>query len=69
VMTLATIDTYITLDGSLSSWWTKIAIGVLMFGFVGLQKLLSISQGIRGFKQRKKPDAESKPVTPVTSPT
>jgi simple sugar transport system permease protein len=33
---------YITFDGRLSSWWTKIAVGVLLFGFVGLQKLMGI---------------------------
>jgi simple sugar transport system permease protein len=35
------IHTYLTLDGSLSPWWIKIIIGVLLFGFIGLQKLLS----------------------------
>jgi galactofuranose transport system permease protein len=34
------ILTYITFDGTLSSWWTKIAIGFLLFVFVGLQRLL-----------------------------
>jgi ribose/xylose/arabinose/galactoside ABC-type transport system permease subunit len=34
------ILTYITFDGTLSSWWTKIAIGFLLFVFVALQKLL-----------------------------
>lgn len=32
---------YITFDGRLSSWWTKIAIGLLLFGFVGLQRIMS----------------------------
>ena len=32
------IQTYITFDGSLSSWWTKIAIGILLFVFILLQK-------------------------------
>jgi len=32
------IQTYITFDGTLSSWWTKILIGVLLFAFVALQK-------------------------------
>lgn len=32
------ILTYITFDGTLSSWWTRIAIGVLLFAFVVLQK-------------------------------
>lgn len=33
------IQTYIDFDGSLSSWWAKIAIGLLLFGFVGFQQL------------------------------
>lgn len=34
------IQTYINFDGTLSSWWTKIIIGILLFGFIGLQRLL-----------------------------
>jgi ribose/xylose/arabinose/galactoside ABC-type transport system permease subunit len=34
------IQTYITFDGSLSSWWTKILIGLLLFAFILLQKAL-----------------------------
>ena len=32
------IQTYIVFDGSLSSWWTKIVIGLLLFGFIALQR-------------------------------
>lgn len=32
------IQTYITFDGTLSSWWTKILIGLLLFAFILLQK-------------------------------
>jgi ribose/xylose/arabinose/galactoside ABC-type transport system permease subunit len=35
------IRTYLTLDGSLTPWWTKIIIGILLFVFIALQKLLS----------------------------
>ena len=38
---MGVIQTYIIFDGSLSSWWTKIVIGLLLFGFIVLQKLLS----------------------------
>jgi simple sugar transport system permease protein len=31
---------YITFDGQISSWWTKISIGALLFAFVGFQKLM-----------------------------
>jgi simple sugar transport system permease protein len=34
------IQTYIVFDGTLSSWWTKIAIGLLLFLFIVLQKSL-----------------------------
>jgi ribose/xylose/arabinose/galactoside ABC-type transport system permease subunit len=34
------IQTYITFDGTLSSWWTKIAIGLLLFGFILMQKAI-----------------------------
>ena len=34
------IQTYITFDGTLSSWWTKIVIGGLLFGFILLQRVL-----------------------------
>ncbi|CAK8739829.1 hypothetical protein SODG_003369 [Sodalis praecaptivus] len=41
VMIQGLIQTYITFDGTLSSWWTKIVIGILLFGFIGLQKGLN----------------------------
>ncbi|MDU4289124.1 galactofuranose ABC transporter, permease protein YjfF [Mixta calida] len=36
------IQTWINFDGTLSSWWTKIAIGVLLFAFIALQRLLTV---------------------------
>jgi ribose/xylose/arabinose/galactoside ABC-type transport system permease subunit len=41
VMIQGVIQTYINFDGTLNSWWTKIVIGVLLFVFILLQKLLS----------------------------
>ncbi len=38
VLIMGLIQTYIIFDGSLSSWWTKIVIGVLLFAFILLQK-------------------------------
>ena len=29
-------------DGTLSSWWTKIAIGILLFIFIALQRGLTV---------------------------
>ncbi|MEP7289527.1 MAG: galactofuranose ABC transporter, permease protein YjfF [Chloroflexota bacterium] len=41
IMIQGVIQTYITFDGSLNSWWTRIIIGFLLFVFIGLQKILS----------------------------
>jgi galactofuranose transport system permease protein len=34
------IQTYITFDGNLSSWWTKIVTGLLLFAFIAFQQIL-----------------------------
>lgn len=45
VLTMGLIQTYIVFDGTLSSWWTKIVIGLLLLVFILLQKgLLRLSQ-------------------------
>lgn len=41
VMIQGVIQTIISFEGTLSSWWTKIVIGVLLFLFILLQKMLS----------------------------
>ncbi len=38
VLIMGLIQTYIVFDGSLSSWWTKIVIGLLLLLFILLQK-------------------------------
>jgi simple sugar transport system permease protein len=43
VLILGIIQTLITFDGSLSSWWTKIVIGTLLLIFCVAQRLLSIA--------------------------
>ena len=40
VLVLGLIQTLIVFDGTLSSWWTRIAIGVLLLAFCLLQRLL-----------------------------
>ncbi|MEO3999299.1 galactofuranose ABC transporter, permease protein YjfF [Mesorhizobium sp. CAU 1732] len=40
VLIMGLIQTYIIFDGTLSSWWTKIAIGLLLLAFIVLQKVL-----------------------------
>jgi simple sugar transport system permease protein len=47
VLILGTIQTIITFEGTLSSWWTKIAIGVLLLTFIVLQKVLQQRVGRR----------------------
>lgn len=42
VMVMGLIQTIITFEGTLSSWWTKIVIGVLLLIFVILQRILSL---------------------------
>jgi len=37
---LGTIQTLITFDGTLSSWWTRIVIGALLCAFCLLQRLI-----------------------------
>ncbi|MCV2369589.1 galactofuranose ABC transporter, permease protein YjfF [Roseateles oligotrophus] len=42
VLTLGLIQTLIAFDGTLSSWWTKIVIGGLLFVFCLVQRLLAL---------------------------
>ncbi|MBS1715847.1 MAG: sugar ABC transporter permease YjfF [Armatimonadetes bacterium] len=46
VLILAVIQTAITFQGTLSSWWTKIVIGVLLMFFLLMQK--AIERGVKG---------------------
>ena len=40
VLVLGLIQTFISFEGTLSSWWTRIVIGVLLLVFVVLQRVL-----------------------------
>ncbi|MES2163596.1 MAG: galactofuranose ABC transporter, permease protein YjfF [Pseudomonadota bacterium] len=42
VLVLGTIQTLIAFDGTLSSWWTKIVIGGLLFVFCLVQRLMAL---------------------------
>ncbi|WP_409525810.1 galactofuranose ABC transporter, permease protein YjfF [Nitrincola sp. MINF-07-Sa-05] len=42
-MIMGVIQILIAFDGSLNSWWTKIMIGLLLFGFIVLQRLITRS--------------------------
>ena len=57
------IQTYISFDGTLSSWWTKIIIGLLLFCFIALQRLLIL---VSEHRKANKPGPFKRqiPVTP-----
>jgi simple sugar transport system permease protein len=40
ILVLGLIQTIINFQGDLSSWWTKIVIGVLLFAFILLQRVI-----------------------------
>jgi simple sugar transport system permease protein len=44
VLTLGMIQSLIIFDGSLSSWWTRIVIGGLLFVFCVLQRVFDASR-------------------------
>ncbi|MEP6826326.1 MAG: sugar ABC transporter permease YjfF, partial [Ramlibacter sp.] len=41
VLMLGIIQTLIAFDGTLSSWWTRIVVGLLLLAFCLLQRLLT----------------------------
>lgn len=47
VMIQGIIQTFISFEGTLSSWWTKIAIGLLLFLFILFQRMLSARRSSR----------------------
>jgi galactofuranose transport system permease protein len=44
VCVLGIIQTLITFQGDLSSWWTRIFIGVLLFAFIMLQRVIRLGR-------------------------
>ena len=42
ILIMGLIQTYIVFDGTLSSWWTKIVIGLLLFAFIVLQRIVTM---------------------------
>jgi simple sugar transport system permease protein len=48
VLIFGIIQTAIIFDGRLSSWWTRIAIGILLLVFILLQRLLQRTIGHAG---------------------
>jgi len=46
VLVLGLIKTLITFQGTLSSWWTKIVVGLLLLAFILLQRLVFHRQAV-----------------------
>lgn len=46
VLVLGLIQTIITFEGTLSSWWTRIVIGALLLAFVIVQRLLLVRRRV-----------------------
>jgi ribose/xylose/arabinose/galactoside ABC-type transport system permease subunit len=46
VLIQGVIQTIISFEGTLSTWWTKIVIGLLLFLFIVLQRLLSTRRSV-----------------------
>ncbi len=44
VLVLGLIQTFISFDGTLSSWWTRISIGALVLVFVVVQRVVTRRQ-------------------------
>jgi simple sugar transport system permease protein len=62
VLILAIIQTSIAFEGSLSSGWTRVAIGLLLFTFIALQRLLvKVSSGGAGWLTRRRRGREVRP--------
>ncbi|MGY5449785.1 galactofuranose ABC transporter, permease protein YjfF [Agarivorans sp. MS3-6] len=62
VLIQGVIQTIISFDGTLNSWWTKIFIGLLLFVFIAMQRLLSSARMLRfleKLKHRKLSDAHN----------
>jgi len=55
VFIYGTIQVLIVFQGTLNSWWTRIAIGFLVFVFCVLQRLFDSSRGGRAKKAAARP--------------
>ncbi|WP_304226060.1 galactofuranose ABC transporter, permease protein YjfF [Gracilinema caldarium] len=53
VLILGTIQTIINFQGTLSSWWTRIVVGILIFAFILMQSLLNRPMKAGGKKENK----------------
>jgi simple sugar transport system permease protein len=70
---LGTIQTLITFDGTLSSWWTRIVIGALLCAFCLLQRMIERHAARRksngtGMQQRASSRERRRPAEPESGP-
>ncbi|MFK9090121.1 galactofuranose ABC transporter, permease protein YjfF [Bacillus salipaludis] len=67
VLSMGIIQTIIMFQGTLSSWWTKIAVGFLLFLFILLQRLIVMKRGrrkvIRLEKKASRIQVNSQPIS------
>ena len=65
VLVYGVIQTLIQFNGSLSSWWTNIAVGMLTLMFIGVQSLLAArkTRRITAARRSDQAQAEAKPVS------
>jgi simple sugar transport system permease protein len=62
VLILAIIQAAIAFEGTLSAGWTRIAIGLLLFAFIALQRLVAkVSAGGAGWLTRRRRGPEVRP--------
>ncbi|MEK8128128.1 galactofuranose ABC transporter, permease protein YjfF [Paenibacillus filicis] len=65
VLSTGVIQTIIMFQGSLSSWWTKIVIGFLLFAFIVLQRVIVSRKERRPVSQKLKRNRTQKTEIPV----
>ena len=52
VLILGLIQTLITFQGNLNTWWTRIVVGMLVLLFILLQNIISFASGRLGAAKR-----------------
>ena len=55
VLILGLIQTLITFQGNLNTWWTRIVVGMLVLVFILLQNVISTASRRLGEAQRRQP--------------
>ena len=53
VLTITIIQSLITFDGGINSWWTRIVVGILLLAFIGLQRIIVVVGNKRARQVRR----------------